>query len=230
MTSRPWIAAVTAACLTAGGCGGDQAAPAVPADAPGRTVTMPAPHDDGPMSLEEALTTRRSVRSFTGRHLTFDDLSQLMWAAQGRTEPDGAGRTAPSAGGTYPLEVYVATPDGTFHYLPEGHSLETLGGADLRAALADAALAQEWMARAAAVVVIAAVFSRTEQRYGDRAERYVLLEAGHAAQNVLLQATAMELAATPVGAFHDEHVQATLGLPGDHEPLYLIPVGHPAGG
>lgn len=192
-----------------------------------RTIDLPAPRPRGPVSLEQALAARRSVRTFTGQALTPDQLSQLLWAAQGITV-DWGGRTAPSAGALYPLEVYVASPEGLYHYLPVGHRAELVAAADLRASLAEAALGQAAVAEAAAVLVIAAVHERTEIKYGARAERYVTLEAGHAAQNVLLQAVAMGLAAVPIGAFSDEDVRRLLGLPRDHAPLYLIPVGHPA--
>jgi SagB-type dehydrogenase family enzyme len=190
---------------------------------------MPQPTEDGAMSLEQSLAGRRSVRSYTDETLTLDEISQLMWAAQGRTEQEGAGRAAPSAGGTYPLELYVVTPDGVYHYVPDGHLLEVVHGGDLRAPLAEAALDQQWVAIAPIVVVVTAIFARTEQRYGERAERYVHLEAGHAAQNILLQAVALDLGAVPVGAFRDEQVQEVLGIPDDREPLYLIPVGRPLG-
>jgi SagB-type dehydrogenase family enzyme len=123
----------------------------------------------------------------------------------------------------------VVSADGLFHYVADGHLLEQLAGDDLREPLAEAALGQGHVAAGAAVIVMTAVFERTEGRYGDRAERYVKLEAGHAAQNLLLQAVALDLSAVPVGAFGDAEVQALLGLPNDQVPLYLIPVGHPAG-
>jgi SagB-type dehydrogenase family enzyme len=220
------LAATLVASVALCGCADDETA--VAPGAPPGSMTMPEATQDADMGLEQALAARRSIRSFADEPLTLDEISQLTWAAQGLTEEGGAGRTAPSAGGTYPLEMYVATPDGVYHYVPDGHLLEVVQGEDLRAPLAAAALDQLWVADAAIVVVITAVFARTEQRYGDRAERYVHLEAGHAAQNVLLQAVALDLGAVPVGAFRDEEVQEVLGLPGDHEPLYLIPVGRPA--
>jgi SagB-type dehydrogenase family enzyme len=177
------------------------------------------------MTLEEAIAARRSLRGFSAEALGLQDLSQLLWSAQGITEVGGRGRAAPSAGGTYPLELYLVSSMGLHHYLPSTHSLEVLGAEDLRRDLAEAALGQQHVADAAAVVVITAVFARTEERYGQRAERYVVLEAGHAAQNLLLQAVAMDLGAVPVGAFRDEEVSALLGLPPDHAPLYLIAVG-----
>lgn len=192
-----------------------------------RTIDLPAPRSRGPASLEQALAARRSVRTFTDQALALHQLSQLLWAAQGITV-DWGGRTAPSAGALYPLEVYAASPDGLYHYLPVGHRAELIAAADLRASLAEAALGQAAVAEAAVVLVIAAVHERTEVKYGARAERYVTLEAGHAAQSVLLQAVTMGLGAVPIGAFSDEDVRRLLGLPQDHAPLYLIPIGHPA--
>lgn len=223
--------------VSACGLGADEAGPTITrtADASAaagedavQVLELPAPRLASEVSLEEALAARRSVREFTDEPLTLEDLSQLLWAAQGLTASWG-GRTAPSAGALYPLEVYLVAPDGLSHYLPGGHQLEVLAEDDRRAALARAALGQEVIARAPVVLVIAGVYGRTARKYGDRAERYVQLEAGHAAQNVLLQAVALGLGAVPVGAFEDRAVQEALGLPRDHEPLYLIPVGYPAG-
>jgi SagB-type dehydrogenase family enzyme len=182
------------------------------------------------MPLEEAVATRRSMRDFTPQPIGEADLAQLLWACQGATEEDGRGRAAPSAGGTYPLEVYTVSAAGLARYLPGVHALDVLGAADLREPLAEAAGGQRHVAEAAAVVVIAADVGRTEAVYGARAERYVHLEAGHAAQNLLLQAAALGLGAVPVGAFDDAGVAAVIGLPAAQAPLYLIPVGHPAGG
>jgi len=167
---------------------------------------------------------RRSIREYGESPLSLDELSQLLWAAQGVTAASG-GRTAPSAGGLYPLEVYVVTAEGAHRYVPDGHYLETLNDADLRVELMRAGLDQSAIGDAAAVFVIAGVVSRTEATYGDRAERYVILEAGHAAQNLLLQAVALGLGAVPIGAFRDDEVQGTLALPDGSQPLYLIPVG-----
>lgn len=191
-------------------------------------IALPEPRTRSDVSLEETLARRRSARQYTDERLTLDEISQLLWAAQGITRDWGA-RTAPSAGALYPLEVYVATPDGLYHYLPDGHRAEVLSLQDLRQELARAGLDQSAIHDAPAVFVIAAVYARTAGKYGDRAERYVKLEAGHAGQNILLQAVALGLGGVPIGAFHDDQVQRVLDLPADHEPLYLIPVGHPAG-
>jgi SagB-type dehydrogenase family enzyme len=193
----------------------------------GSTIVLPSPRTEGDVSLEEALANRRSVRAFESTDLTLDEISQLLWAAQGITAEWG-GRTAPSAGALYPLEVYVATADGVYHYLPEGHRAEVISRADLRGALAHDAVDQSFVAEAPAVFVITAVFARTSVKYGERAQRYVTLEAGHVAQNILLEATALGLAGVPVGAFSDAGVRETLGLPSNHAPLYLLPVGRPA--
>lgn len=191
------------------------------------TTTLPDPPSDGSVSLEEALRLRRSVRDFDDRALTEAEISSLLWAAQGITDPRGY-RAAPSAGALYPLELYLLTSEGLFHYLPNEHALQRLGESDLRRPLYEAALQQEFILEAPATIVFTAVQSRTEARYGpSRSPRYIHMEVGHAAQNLLLQAAALGLGAVPVGAFNDDRVQAVLGLPADHEPLYLVPVGHP---
>jgi SagB-type dehydrogenase family enzyme len=190
-------------------------------------IPLPSPNYQGTMSLEETLAQRRSIREFEDRPLTDWELGQLLWAAQGLTNDRGF-RTVPSAGALYPLEVYVATAQGIFHYQPQGHHLVVLSPVDARPALYAAALDQEAIRQAPALFAMTAVYERTISKYGqERSPRYVHLEAGHAAQNLLLQAVALNLGAVPIGAFHDKEVQAALGLTEDHEPLYLIPVGHP---
>jgi len=181
---------------------------------------------EGEVSLEEAIANRRSVREFTEEPLSLEEISQLLWAAQGITDPRGL-RAAPSAGALYPLELYVAVAEAVYHYLPRGHVLQVLWEEDLRGELWQAGLRQGALQEAPAIFVVTGVYQRTEAKYGERAERYVKLEAGHAAQNILLQAVALELGAVPIGAFYDDQVQAALALPLDHQPLYLIPVGHP---
>ncbi|HEM61411.1 MAG TPA: SagB/ThcOx family dehydrogenase, partial [Chloroflexi bacterium] len=166
------------------------------------------------------------VREFTDQELSWEEVSQLLWSAQGQTDPRGL-RAAPSAGALYPLEVYAALPDGAYHYLPSQHAVEQVSDMDLREDLWEAGLKQDALRQAPAVFAIAAVYQRTEAKYGERAERYVLLEAGHAAQNLLLQAVGLNLGAVPIGAFYDDQVVEVLGLPSGHRPLYLIPVGHP---
>ncbi len=221
------LALTVVASLIVGGCGpGIEEAREVVASPPPEEMALPEPRLQGELSLEETLARRRSVRSFTEEELTLEEISQLLWAAQGLTAAWG-GRTAPSAGALYPLEVYVATASGLYHYVPQGHKVIVVSQADLRLKLWEVSLKQDAIREAAAVFVIAAVYERTAKKYGGRAERYVKLEAGHACQNILLQAVALHLGAVPIGAFYDDQVQAVLSLPPDHEPLYLIPVGHP---
>jgi SagB-type dehydrogenase family enzyme len=183
------------------------------------------PDQAGRVTLEQALARRRSVREFTAKALTEQELSQLLWAAQGITHPEGL-RTAPSAGALYPLEFYVVTAEGFYHYDPGEHTLELHSEGDLRPALCRVAWGQEFVREAPAVFVIAAVYERTERKYGrQRGPRYVHMDSGHAAENILLQAVALGLGAVPVAAFHDDEVQQALSLPREQQPLYLIPVG-----
>ncbi len=190
-------------------------------------VALPRPTLKGALSLEEALAGRRSVREFRHDSLTLPQISQLLWAAQGITHEEGH-RTAPSPGALYPLEVYVVQASGLYHYDPSRHDLTRRSERDLRRGLHRAALGQEPVLEAPAVFVIAAVYERTEGKYGrSRTPRYVHMEAGHAAQNLLLQAVALGLGGAPIEAFEDAEVQRTLALPADEKPLYLIPVGTP---
>lgn len=226
-----WLTvAVLVLCASLSACtpGGAPLAPAPPQPSATRLARepLPSPRTEGPLSLEEALLQRRSIRAYTDRALTRDEVAQLLWAAQGITRASGY-RTAPSAGALYPLELYVADAWGVWHYIPQGHALEHWCTEDRRPRLCPAALRQEAVCQAPAIFVVTGVFARTAQKYGDRATRYVWLEAGHAAQNLLLQAVALGLGAVPIGAFYDDQVQAALDLPPDHAPLYLIPVGEP---
>ena len=190
-------------------------------------VSLPSPRTDGEISLEATLEKRRSIRAYRKRPLALAELGQLLWAAQGITDRVRGFRTAPSAGATYPLELYIATHDGLFQYAPRLHSLQRLSRADRRSDLARIAVNQDWIADAAAIVVIAADYARTTGKYGERGIRYVHFEAGHAAQNLLLQATASGLGATPVGAFRDSQMKELFFMPEGESPLYLIAIGHP---
>lgn len=195
-------------------------------DTPAERIALPPPQRSGHMSVEEALARRRSVREFTDKPLSDREISQLVWAAQGITHAEGL-RTAPSAGALYPLELYVANTKGLYRYDPRRHELQRRSSRDFRLALYQAALEQEVVREAPAVFVITAVYSRTARKYGDaRTPRYVHMEAGHAAQNLLLEAVALGLVAVPVGAFDDAQVQKVLGLPAEEQSLYLIPAGH----
>ena len=192
-------------------------------------TSLPEPVTSGEKSLEALLLQRRSVREYREAALDLSAIGQLLWAAQGITNPQGF-RTAPSAGALYPLELYVVVgkvdglSPGLYHYHPDTHRLQQTEDGDLRHILARAALAQPWVKTAAAVVVVTAVYGRTTRKYGERGIRYVHMEVGHAAQNLFLQAEALGLAAVVVGAFEDDAVATALKLPTDVQPLMLIPV------
>jgi SagB-type dehydrogenase family enzyme len=198
------------------------------ADAPAGPSRLSPPRKEGKMSLEETLAKRRSIRRFKGGSLTSQQIAQLCWAAQGVSDPASGFRTSPSAGALFPLELYVVTAECVEHYVPSKHALEKHLPGDLRGKLQAAALGQSSVGKAPATFVITGVVSRTRLKYGPRAQRYMLMEVGHAGQNLLLQATALNLGAVPIGAFRDEKVAEILSLPADEAPLYLIPVGIPA--
>ncbi len=191
----------------------------------GTIITLPKPNQDGPMALEKAIVSRRSHRDFSSQPITLEQIGQLVWAAQGQ-DLHGRYRTVPSAGATYPLELFMVSSEGLFRYLPAKHSLEKLTDHDLRAALASAAWGQEFIEEAPLTLVFAAQFARTTGRYGQRGIRYVYMEAGHAAQNVHLQAQVLGLGSVAVGAFDDDSVSRVLSLPEDLEPIYMVVVGY----
>lgn len=189
------------------------------------TIELPQPSESIGTDLAQAIHKRRSAREYDNRDLSWGEIGQLLWAAQGITERAASLRASPSAGALFPLEVDVATREGVFRYRPSTHAVAQRMRADVRADLAYAAYEQIWVTKAAAVFAIAAVTSRTARRYGSRAQRYVQLETGHAAQNVLLMAAGLNLGGTPVGAFDDDAVGRVLRLRSEETPLYLIPVG-----
>jgi len=196
----------------------------------GARVRLAPPAATGPLSLEEALQRRRSVRGFARWPIGLADIGQLLWAAQGITQAQGL-RTAPSAGALYPLEIHLVVGDvsglasGVYRYEPPGHVLVRTDAGDARAALRSAVGGQGWIGDAPAVLAIAAVGARSAGKYGERAARYVCLEAGHAAQNVQLQATARGCASVFVGAFDDARLHSALRLPAEQTPLGLVAVG-----
>lgn len=190
-------------------------------------IKLPPPDRIGGTPLAAALQERRSVRAFAARALAPAELGQLLWSAQGEADARDGVRTAPSAGALYPLVLFAATANGVFRYVVEEHALERVSSRDLRGDLAAAALGQQEIAEAPCVLALVAVVTRTTRKYGERGERYVHMEAGHAAQNALLTATALGLAGYPVGAFEDARVAQLLRLGRSEAPLYLVPVGAP---
>lgn len=190
-------------------------------------IQLSGPQISGGMSLAEALATRRSQRSFQDRPLSREQVSQLCWAAQGVTDKERGKRTAPSALALYPMHVFVVDGSGAYEYLPREHGLR---GMDLEDALGRlrAAAGQASVASAPLSMVIAMEPAILEEKCGANAERYSLLEAGHVAQNVLLQATALGLASVPVGGMNEEKITEALKLPAGVRPVYLLPLGYAA--
>ncbi len=196
----------------------------------GERIKLPEPCNTGNTSVETALSQRRSIRAYSGDTLTIKEVSQLLWSAQGITSPWG-GRTAPSAGALYPLELYLVVGDvegfdkGVYLYRPEEHELEKVTDGDIRAELADAALGQECIRDAAIDIVFTAVYERTTRKYGERGIRYAHMEAGHAAQNVYLQVVSLGLGTVVIGAFNDSKVKNVMNVGERENPLYIMPVG-----
>lgn len=198
-------------------------------------IHLPPPNQKNVMPLEEAIARRKSIRDFTSKPISQSQLSQILWAAQS-TSDTSWDRTVPSAGATYPLEVFVVCGancveqirEGIYHYNADSHSLMLHHREDVRFELARAALDQEFIYEAPVDIVICAIYERTMRRYGTRGERYVHMEVGHAGQNIYLQATALGLGTVAVGAFHDESVREVLRLDRQYRPLYIMPVGKPS--
>jgi SagB-type dehydrogenase family enzyme len=191
-----------------------------------KEIKLPKPKEKGLTSIEETLHKRRSVRDYKRGSLSLEQVSQLLWAASGRNLYR---RTAPSAGATYPLEIYLVAGEveglepGIYHYFFSRHSLEMTKEQDVRNRLSQAALGQEMIEEAPVNIIIAADYDRTTGHYGQRGIRYVHMEVGHVGQNVSLQAIALSLGTVMIGAFEDKQVKEVLGI--KEEPLYIIPVG-----
>jgi len=197
------------------------------------TVSLPHPRTKGGLSLEETLNRRQSWRVFQDRPLTLEEVGQLLWAAGGMKADaaSGATRTAPSAGGIYPLHFFLVCgnveglPAGVYRYEPSAHALEALSSGDRRKELARAAMGQVMVAEAPASLVITADYEWVEARYGERGWRYAHLDAGCASQNLALQAVSLGLGTVVVGAFDDDAVGRIVGETGT--PLVIMPVGRP---
>ena len=199
-------------------------------------IHLPSPSQKGSISLEEAISRRRSVRDFSPEPISQSQLSQILWATQGITDTSLKSRAIPSAGATYPLEIFVVCgrnsieeiSDGIYHYNIAHHSLTLHHKGDVRLDLARVALGEETIYQAPVDIIICALYERTTLHYSSRGERYVHMEVGHAGQNIYLEATALGLATVAIGAFYDEQVREVLRLDKQYKPLYIMPVGKPA--
>ncbi len=196
--------------------------------APKKIVQLTKPKLTGTISFEEALTKRRSVRLFDNKPLESEQISQLAWAGQGITEQQRGLRTAPSAWETYPIELYFATEEGVFVYRPVEHSMEQISDKDIRGSLATAASMQEYVATAGCDIIVAGSIRKFSAQFRNKARPFMLLEAGHVAQNILLQAACLDLGSVPVGMFTStREVSRACRLPAGLEPIYIICVGYP---
>ena len=199
----------------------------------GELMNLPVPILDGDVSLEKAIKERRTVRSFVDKSLTVAQLSQILWAAQGITDDRGLKRAAPSGGALYPIDVYAVVgknsveglPQGVYRYDPPRHSIQKRVDADAREDVAVASLRQMWIATAPVILILTAEYSRITVKYGERGNRYAMIEVGHIGQNIFLQCEALGLSAGIVGAFYDTQVASALNAQENHEPLIIMPVG-----
>ncbi|OGC11253.1 hypothetical protein A3K48_01855 [candidate division WOR-1 bacterium RIFOXYA12_FULL_52_29] len=190
-------------------------------------IKLPEPKIIGKMPLEEAVFRRRSWRSFHPNELTMEQISQLLWSGQGITDKSWGFRAAPSSGSLYPLNLYLVKKDGVFEYVPDGNKLVEISTEDKRGSIVRASLGQQFIGEAPCVIIICGNFRITQAKFGQRSYRYINMEVGHAAENILLQAVALGLGAVPVGAFWDDVVSKLLELPDTRDPFYIIPIGYP---
>jgi SagB-type dehydrogenase family enzyme len=198
------------------------------------SISLPRPSSDGKVSVEKAIKQRRTIRDFQERTLSLNHLAQLLWSAQRITDLTKGRRVAPSGGALYPLDIYILIGGngvekmeaGVYHYLPKEHSISPILRGDRRKEIASASLSQMWMAKAPVIIIITAEYRRITGKYGERGVRYALIEVGHIGQNLFLQAEALGLGAGVVGAFNDSEVSKVAGLPAEHEPLLIMPVGY----
>lgn len=196
----------------------------------GDLILLPQPIQDSKTSIEQSLFGRQSIREYSPEPLTLQEISQLLWAAQGINRPGGY-RTSPSAGALYPLNVHLVSgevveiPAGVYKYIPKQHALQPGLQGDVRVQLSDAALSQEAVRNAPAVILISAVYERTTGKYGERGIRYVHMEVGTAAENVYLQAVSLDMGTVFIGAFYDDQVSQILNLEPQEKPLCIMPIG-----
>lgn len=193
-----------------------------------KEITLPAAKATGQMPLEEAIQKRKSVRKYSTKELTLEQVAQILWAANGanpRTK-NFIARNVPSAGGIFPMTVYLLNKNGIYRYQPLTHSLALVKEGDARKELCEAAFGQGFIKQVPVDLVITADVAKCAQRYGERAQRYTDIEAGHIGQNVSLQAVSLGLGTVMIGAFNDEAVKDVLALPDNESPLYIIPVGY----
>jgi len=201
-------------------------------------IELPKQNNIKTETLNHAILNRRSIRDFSKKPLSKEHLSYLIWASTGiqRKERGFEYRTAPSAGALYPIETYVVINNvkniaqGVYHYNIESNHLEEIKRGDHRSAIAEAALNQPMCYHAAAVFIWTAIFNRSKCKYGQRAYRYIYLDAGHIAENLALSATSINLGTCQIAALYDDEVNQIIDIDGITEStIYLSVVGVPFG-
>jgi SagB-type dehydrogenase family enzyme len=198
------------------------------------TVKLPQPIIKGNMSVEEAIHDRRSIRTYSSAPLTLEDISQLMWAAQGITDSSRNYRTTPSGSHTFGLETYILIGNnnnlekGLYHYNPFNHTLEQLTKDDVRLKLSEASDSQEWVEKAPIDIIITGNYQKLVDKYHDEelSARFINNEAGHAGQNIYLESIARNLGTVAIGSFDDKKIHDILPIPSIEKTIYVYPVGH----
>lgn len=196
-------------------------------------VPLPKPSFTGKKSVEEVIKARRTIRHFKAKALNLEQLSQILWAVYGVTANDPY-KSVPSAGALYPLDIWVAVGKngveglaaGVYHYIPKAHRLTQVKAGEVRDDIAMASLYQSWMAEAPVIFIITGEYERCTRKYGEKGIPYTYIEAGHAGQNIFLQAGALGLGAGIVGAFHSDVIRQVLGISRNYDPILIMPVGY----
>ena len=192
------------------------------------SIELPPPSKEGGISVEEAISKRRSIRRYSKEPLILREISQILWSASGVTSTTGY-RAAPSAGATYPIEIYILIINaedinpGLYQYNYNNHSINFYRNIESLKPFVSAALGQDFVSEASINIIISAEFSRTTMIYGNRGYRYVWMEAGHIAENIHLQAESLGLGTVIIGAFYDDKIKRFLNI--KEEPLCIMPIG-----
>ncbi len=201
----------------------------------GNTVTLPKPLEKGSTSVEESIQRRRSCREYLRQPITLPHLSQILWAAQGVTDPSSGKRAAPSPGAKFTIELYAVVKKdgveglapGVYHYEVDSHSVSLVSGGDFTSSLMAAARDQEQVGNAPVTIAILSLYERAMTRYGERGIQYAIQESGAVGENIYLEATALGLGTVMMGAFEEDRVSEILHAGNDEKPLLLMTVGYP---
>lgn len=197
------------------------------------TVKLPQPELKEDVGITSLQRSRESRRRFRDEKLSLEEISYILWSAGGSLPGFPGRKVPPSAGARYPIDVFLSVREngldgvepGVYEYALSSNTLEPLAEGDRTGKIVEAALSQKFIAEAPVTVVLAADFYRTTVHYGERGNRYVYMDAGHAAQNVYLAVEAVGLGTCAIGAFRDDDLTEALGLKKELKPVYLYPVG-----